>query len=69
MMVLVSWLLTILFSSPQVDILKMRNLENSLSQIFLKAIIFRVLKHPTKEFYQCTTINFFEVRENKETSC
>ena len=25
-----------------------------------QAIIFRVLKHPTKEFYQCTTIDFFE---------
>ena len=40
-MVFISWLLTILFSSPQ-------------------AIIFRVLKHPTKEFYQCTTYNFFQ---------
>ena len=25
-----------------------------------QAVIFRVLKHPTKEFYQCTTIDFFE---------
>ena len=25
-----------------------------------QAIIFRVLKHPEKEFYQCTTFNFFE---------
>ena len=25
-----------------------------------QAIIFRVLKHPVKEFYQCTTFNFFE---------
>ena len=25
-----------------------------------QAIIFRVLKHPTKEFYQCTTFNFFQ---------
>ena len=25
-----------------------------------QAIIFRVLKHPIKEFYQCTTFNFFE---------
>ena len=25
-----------------------------------QAIIFRVLKHPTKEFHQCTTIDFFE---------
>ena len=25
-----------------------------------QAIIFRVLKHPHKEFYQCTTYNFFE---------
>ena len=25
-----------------------------------QAIIFRVLKHPTIEFYQCTTYNFFE---------
>ena len=41
MMVLGSWIFTIICSSPQ-------------------AIIFRVLKHPTKEFYQCTTINFFE---------
>ena len=40
-MVLVSWLVTILFTVPQ-------------------AIIFRVLKHPEKDFYQCTTYNFFE---------
>ena len=25
-----------------------------------QAIIFRVLKHPIKEFYQCTTYDFFE---------
>ena len=25
-----------------------------------QAIIFRVMKHPEKEFYQCTTYNFFE---------
>ena len=25
-----------------------------------QAVIFRVLKHPTKDFYQCTTIDFFE---------
>ena len=25
-----------------------------------QAIIFRVMKHPEKEFYQCTTFNFFE---------
>ena len=25
-----------------------------------QAIIFRVLKHPVKDFYQCTTYNFFE---------
>ena len=25
-----------------------------------QAVIFRVLKHPEKEFYQCTTFNFFE---------
>ena len=25
-----------------------------------QAIIFRVLKHPDKDFYQCTTYNFFE---------
>ena len=25
-----------------------------------QAIIFRVLKHPVKDFYQCTTFNFFE---------
>ena len=25
-----------------------------------QAIIFRVMKHPQKEFYQCTTYNFFE---------
>ena len=25
-----------------------------------QAIIFRVMKHPDKNFYQCTTINFFE---------
>ena len=25
-----------------------------------QAIIFRVLKHPVKDFYQCTTVDFFE---------
>ena len=25
-----------------------------------QAILFRVMKHPEKEFYQCTTYNFFE---------
>ena len=40
-MVILAWLATLLFSSPQ-------------------AIIFRVLKHPEKDFYQCTTYNFFE---------
>ena len=25
-----------------------------------QAIIFRVMKHPEKDFYQCTTYNFFE---------
>ena len=25
-----------------------------------QAIIFRVLKHPVEEFYQCTSFNFFE---------
>ena len=40
-MVVLAWLLTMLFSSPQ-------------------AIIFRVKKHPRKEFYQCTTYNFWE---------
>ena len=25
-----------------------------------QAIIFRVIKHPEKDFYQCTTYNFFE---------
>ena len=25
-----------------------------------QAIIFRVKKHPVKEFYQCTTYNYFE---------
>ena len=25
-----------------------------------QAIIFRVLKHPVKDFYQCTTYNFFD---------
>ena len=40
-MVLIAYLATILFASPQ-------------------AIIFRVLKHPVKEFWQCTTYNFFE---------
>ena len=25
-----------------------------------QAVIFRVMKHPNKEFYQCTTFNFFE---------
>ena len=52
-MVLSSWLITILCSSPQ-------------------AIMFRVLKHPTKDFYQCTTIDFFEdlaeERVNTETN-
>ena len=37
-----------------------------------QAVIFRVLKHPTKEFYQCTTIDFFEdlaeERVNTETN-
>merc|ERR1712024_127977 len=41
LMVLGSWVFTLICSSPQ-------------------AIIWRVLKHPTKEFYQCTTIDFFE---------
>ena len=40
-MVLISWILTIMFSCPQ-------------------AIIFRLMKHPAKEFYQCTTYNFFQ---------
>ena len=40
-MVMVAWILTLVFASPQ-------------------AIIWRVLKHPTKEFHQCTTIDFFE---------
>ena len=39
-MVMVAWILTLVFASPQ-------------------AIIWRVLKHPTKEFHQCTTIDFF----------
>ena len=30
-----------------------------------QAIIFRVLKHPTKDFYQCTTINYFEDLSNE----
>ena len=25
-----------------------------------QAVIFRVLKHPKKDFYQCTTFKFFE---------
>ena len=25
-----------------------------------QAILFRVMKHPEKDFYQCTTYNFFE---------
>ena len=25
-----------------------------------QAVIFRVLKHPETEFYQCTTVNYFE---------
>ena len=29
-----------------------------------QAIIFRVMKHPEKEFYQCTTYNFFEDHSN-----
>ena len=41
LMVILSWLATIIFTLPQ-------------------AIIFRVLKHPEKDFYQCTTYNFFE---------
>ena len=46
-MVIVAWILTLLFASPQ-------------------AIIFRVLKHPEKEFYQCTTYNFFESLASEE---
>ena len=41
LMVILSWLITLVFTTPQ-------------------AIIFRVMKHPTKEFYQCTTYHFFE---------
>ena len=41
MMVIVAWILTLVFASPQ-------------------AIIWRVLKHPTKDFHQCTTVDFFE---------
>ena len=40
-MVVISWLLTFLFSLPQ-------------------AVIFRVLKHPEKDFYQCTTFAFWQ---------
>ena len=40
-MVIVAWLLTLVFTSPQ-------------------AVIFRVLRHPMAEFYQCTTWGFFE---------
>lgn len=40
-MVILAWLLTLVFTSPQ-------------------AIIFRVLRHPMAEFYQCTTWGFFE---------
>ena len=40
-MVVLAWLTTLLFSSPQ-------------------AVIFRVMKHPQADFYQCTTWNFFE---------
>ena len=39
-MVMVAWILTLVFASPQ-------------------AIIWRVLKHPTKDFHQCTTVDFF----------
>jgi len=41
LMVVLAWLTTLLFSSPQ-------------------AVIFRVMKHPQADFYQCTTWNFFE---------
>ena len=41
LMVILAWLLTLVFTSPQ-------------------AIIFRVLRHPMAEFYQCTTWGFFE---------
>ena len=41
LMVIVAWLLTLVFTSPQ-------------------AVIFRVLRHPMAEFYQCTTWGFFE---------
>lgn len=41
LMVILAWLLTLVFTSPQ-------------------AIIFRVLRHPLAEFYQCTTWGFFE---------
>ena len=33
-----------------------------------QAIIFRVLKHPVKEFYQCTTFNFFESLSTEEAA-
>ena len=41
LMVVMAWLTTLLFSSPQ-------------------AVIFRVMKHPMVDFYQCTTWGFFE---------
>ena len=40
-MVMVAWILTLVFASPQ-------------------AIMWRVLKHPTIDFHQCTTVDFFE---------
>ena len=33
-----------------------------------QAVIFRVLKHPEKEFYQCTTFNFFENLSTRVTT-
>ena len=33
-----------------------------------QAIIFRVLKHPVKDFWQCTTVNFFENLSSTVTS-
>ena len=32
-----------------------------------QAIVWRVLKHPTKDFYQCTTIDFFANLSTKVT--
>ena len=73
-MVVGAWLLTLLFSSPQENCTSKRlyymislhfqpkyNFIISFIGVpFSRAIIFRVMKHPLVEFYQCTTWGYFE---------